>query len=431
MRTPELIVQQADPETGRGRPVRVDALPEPTTATEAGLMVGCPLAPHLRVSRRNWMAYPQSLWSFRHMEELGPAARIDRGSGPVDEFVRGEDTLGLADLTVEGDSGGNWDLAEFLRRTYTDALLVAHRGRLVHEWYADGMGPTTRHAMFSTTKTFSGLVALLAIHDGELALDDLLVDHVPELAGTGWEPVTVEQALDMTDGISFEEDYGSRDSAIMRYGFAMGFTPMPSRWEGPVGIREALRTLVERSTPPGESFLYTSATTDALAWAVARATGRRWSEEVSARIWQPLGAACDAGISIDPTGLEIASGGMFATAPDLLRFGMMLARGGTNGAGEQVLPGAVVSDLVEGGEPDPDGCGGYATRAGWSFHRQCWNQYRSWGSLIPMGVHGQRLFIHPGAELVVMKFGCHPVTGNVFTDEVHQRFYEELLSRAG
>jgi hypothetical protein len=171
------------------------------------------------------MAYPQSLWSFRHMEELGPAARIDRGSGPVDEFVRGEDTLGLADLTVEGDSGGNWDLAEFLRRTYTDALLVAHRGRLVHEWYADGMGPTTRHAMFSTTKTFSGLVALLAIHDGELALDDLLVDHVPELAGTGWEPVTVEQALDMTDGISFDEDYGSRDSAIMRYGFAMGFTP--------------------------------------------------------------------------------------------------------------------------------------------------------------------------------------------------------------
>jgi hypothetical protein len=28
-----------------------------------------------------------------------------------------------------------------------------------------------------------------------------------------------------------------------------------------------------------------------------------------------------------------------------------------------------------------------------------------------------------------MKLGSHPVTGNVFTDEVHQRFYEELLAR--
>jgi len=161
----------------------------------------------------------------------------------------------------------------------------------------------------------------------------------------------------------------------------------------------------------------------------ARATGRRWTESIAERIWQPLGAATDAGISLDPKGLEISSGGMFATAPDLLRFGLMIAAGDTTGAGTRVLPEQLVTDLVEGGEPGEGHLGGYTTRAGWSFHRQCWNQYRLLGTLMPMCIHGQRLLIHPEKELVVMKLGSHPVTGNVFTDVVHERFFRDLLAR--
>jgi hypothetical protein len=427
-----MIIQQVDPETGRSRPTPVAVLPEPVTSAEAGLMDGSPPQAELRVSRRNWMAYPHSRWSFRHMEELGPSSRIGRGEGPARELERaapGETGLDLSGLEIEGDDGSAWTLDEFLHRTYTDAFLIAHRGKVVHEHYIDGMTPASRHAMFSTTKTFTGLLAMLAIHDGQLGLDDLLIEHVPEFGGTAWEPVTVRHALDMTDGIQFVEDYSDRTSEIMRYGVAMGFSPRSRDWEGPDGIREALCSFTARATEPGEVFLYKSATTDALAWATARATGRRWTESVAERIWQPLGAATDAGISLDSQGLEISSGGMFATAPDLLRFGLMIASGGRNGAGDQVLPEAVVRDLVEGGEPGEGHLGGYTTRAGWSFHRQCWNQYRLRGTLMPMGVHGQRLLVHPGKDLVVMKLGSHPVTGNVFTDEVHQRFYEELLAR--
>jgi hypothetical protein len=43
--------------------------------------------------------------------------------------------------------------------------------------------------------------------------------------------------------------------------------------------------------------------------------------------------------------------------------------------------------------------------------------------------HGQRLFCHPGRDLVVAKFGSHPVTGNVYTDVSHESLYRQLIDR--
>mgnify|MGYP004194402255 CR=1 FL=1 len=36
------------------------------------------------------------------------------------------------EITAEDDGGGAWTLDEFLHRTYTDAFLIAHRGKVVH-----------------------------------------------------------------------------------------------------------------------------------------------------------------------------------------------------------------------------------------------------------------------------------------------------------
>ena len=90
---------------------------------------------------------------------------------------------------------------------------------------------------------------------------------------------------------------------------------------------------------------------------------------------------------------------------------------------------SVSVDLVAVGEPYSVSFWVYATREGWTFHRQCWNLQRVMGAFMPMGVHGQRLFCHPGKDLVVAKFGSHPVTGNVFTDVTHESLYRQLLER--
>jgi len=302
----------------------------------------------------------------------------------------------------------------------------------VAERYFNGMDRSTRHIMFSMTKTVTGVLAMAAVESGAMAMDDLLTVHVPELADTAYAPVTVQQALDMTDGIRFVEDYSDNKSDIMRYGVAMAFTPVPGNWDGPDGIHEAIMGFTERDQLPGESFLYKSVTTDVLSWVTARATGRRWVDGVSEEIWKPMGAEGDASVILDGRGVAVTSGGMSCTLRDLARFGRMLARSGRVGEGvdeRQAIPAAVANDIAAGGTPYPGSGGGYPTREGWTFHRHCWNLQQSMGAFMPMGVHGQRAFCHPEKDLVVAKFGAHPVTGNVYTDVSHESLYRAILDR--
>ena len=77
-----------------------------------------------------------------------------------------EHNTDLKEFIDGADEQRAWTLDEMLHRTYTDAFLVLYRGRVVEERYFNGMGRSTRHGMFSMTKTFTGILALLAVEDG-------------------------------------------------------------------------------------------------------------------------------------------------------------------------------------------------------------------------------------------------------------------------
>ncbi|HJM72863.1 MAG TPA: serine hydrolase, partial [Acidimicrobiales bacterium] len=243
-------------------------------------MAGSPVPEDKRVHHGNWTAWPNTRWSFTHMDELRASARIAAG-GPAGDLLpdahtssgqegaenEADDEVGLVDLdelAMDDGDGDNWTLDEMLHQTCTNGFLVLHRGRVVAERYFNGMDRSTRHIMFSMTKTVTGVLAMAAVESGAMAMDDLLTVHVPELADTAYAPVTVQQALDMTDGIRFVEDYSDNKSDIMRYAVAMAFTPVPGNWDGPCGIHEAIMGFTERDQLPGESFLYKSVTTDVL-----------------------------------------------------------------------------------------------------------------------------------------------------------------------
>ena len=78
--------------------------------------------------------------------------------------------------------------------------------------------------MMSVTKSFAGLIALMAVDDGLLDEKAQVVDVVPELAAaSAFTAATIGQVLDMTNSMDFSEDYADPTSSIVRYGRVLGW----------------------------------------------------------------------------------------------------------------------------------------------------------------------------------------------------------------
>ena len=82
------------------------------------------------------------------------------------------------------------------------SMLVMQNGRTIFEHYANGGSAGGRWPIFSGTKSFWGIAALAAVHDGLFRLDDLVSDTITE-----WKTdprksrITIRQLLSQTDGV--------------------------------------------------------------------------------------------------------------------------------------------------------------------------------------------------------------------------------------
>ena len=153
----------------------------------------------------------------------------------------------------------------------------------------------------SVTKSFVGTVAEILIADGVLDDTKRVSEYVPELEPSAFGSATVRQVMDMTAALDYNENYADPDSDIWRYTAAGDPTPKPASYNGPRNFYEFLQG-VEQEGTHGEAFIYKSINTDALAWVIARASGKDFIEHLSERIWQPLGMDQEADMMIDSLG---------------------------------------------------------------------------------------------------------------------------------
>jgi len=83
-----------------------------------------------------------------------------------------------------------------------NAMLVMQNGRTIFEHYANGGSANTRWPIFSGTKSFWGIAALVAAHDGLFKLDDAVSDTITEWKNDPRKSqITIRQLLSQTDGI--------------------------------------------------------------------------------------------------------------------------------------------------------------------------------------------------------------------------------------
>ena len=82
------------------------------------------------------------------------------------------------------------------------SMLVMQNGRTIFEHYANGGSASGRWPIFSGTKSFWGIAALAAVHDGLFRLDDLVSDTITEWKNDPRKSgITIRQLLSQTDGI--------------------------------------------------------------------------------------------------------------------------------------------------------------------------------------------------------------------------------------
>jgi CubicO group peptidase (beta-lactamase class C family) len=377
------------------------------TAAELGLMHGSPPPADRLVTLNNWQDPPFNRWGFQHVRDLIPTAKIGRGDGPVWKLPRAERDLMGARVRTGSRSTSFRGLVE---DTYTDGLLVLHRGRVISETYFNDMRPDTTHLCMSVSKSVTSTAIGVLIASGALEPGDLVTTHISELRGTSFDGCTVRHLLDMRAGTRFNEDYDDLNADVRLYEQIYLWRPRVS--EGLPASMTGYYPTLENKAPHGGPFDYRSVLTDVLGWVLERAAGARFADVVSDLLWRPMGAEFDAEITVDAHAHPMADGGVCCTLRDLARFGELMRRGGRRGA-TQVVPHAWVRDILS---PDDDQVQAFlASEDAREFPPNAYYRNKWWvvdpskpiykGS----GINGQTILIHVPAQVVIAKFSTWPV----------------------
>src|SRR5262249_8127350 len=108
----------------------------------------------------------------------------------------------LAPLHAEIHAADCARAAKYSESRHGTAILVIQDGRTIFEHYANGDSANRRWPIFSGTKSFWGIAALAAVHEGLFALDDRASDTITEWKNHPRKAqITIRQLLSQTDGV--------------------------------------------------------------------------------------------------------------------------------------------------------------------------------------------------------------------------------------
>ncbi len=398
--------------------------PEKTDPVALEIMKGFPPPPDKVVTLANLLKYPNGRWGFHHIRELGPTANVWRGTAAPSALPVAKRQM--ANIEFDDHNGKPISIADWQKNTYTDGLLVLHKGQIVHQQYYSGMRAETPHALWSLSKSFTGLLSTMLIHENKLDPKARVSDYLPELANTAWGDATVQQTLDMTTGAQYREVFSDPKAEIFQYLFAGGILPAPAGYAGPKTIYDFLKT-VKKEGEHDRGFKYKSVDTEVMGWVLTRITGKSFADLVSERIWSQIGTEENGYVWVDPAGTALTSIGLNASLRDLGRLGETLRLGGRIN-GKQVIPQSVIAELRKGADRDKFTANGQAARAGYSYHNFWWIPHDADGSFEAKGLNGQHIHVNPAADLVIVKLSSHPVGDTGFTHALDRKAFAAIAT---
>ena len=280
-----------------------------------------------------------------------------------------------------------------LRRTR--AVVVVHRGRIVAERYAEGVGVATPLLGWSLAKTAVNALAGTLLAAGKIDLDRAGLLQAWRDPGDPRAAITIDHLLRMTSGLAFDDPTASLLSASRAALFQRGDT---AGW--------AART--PSAAPPGSRWRYAGAATAILCRVLGDAIGgppaRRFAYPRRA-LFDRIGMA-SAVLEVDAAGTFLGSAFMYASARDWARLGLLYLRDGV-WDGERILPDGWVRRSLT---PAP--------ASGGAFGASLWLKIPDFlrpeaaapqrlpdDGFYALGQDGQVVAMFPSRDLVVVRLG--------------------------
>ena len=335
--------------------------------------------------------------------EGGPLALPLAWYAPL-ETVRGaqQDDLPIADAQDRRVPSDVLDsVTQYSAEQGSHSLIIVHNGVIQTEQY---WGDATRDTRFNPQSMSKVLVALLtgiAIDEEHIAsVDDPLSFYIDEWRDDPRGRATIQQTLWMTAGLeqlltSYEVSPVAREG---QYAFGDDF------------MAEVLDLKLKDA--PGTTFEYNNDETNVLGLAIERATGKRYADYLSEKLWQPLGLA-DAALYVDHEGgTSFKHCCAFSRPYDWAKIGLLIANNGqwqgyqivsadwinamTTGSPLNKNYGYLMwlgSDYIRPGKSAPSGSGLPVAPEG----------YAADDMIVLLGLGEQRVWISPSNKLVIVR----------------------------
>ena len=373
-------------------------------------MRGFPPPPEKRVRLDQVYAEPRlTHWYMQHARELSGTADLSSRHATVTPLP--PEPMDLNSVELRRADGGSWTLAEMLRGTCADGIIVLRQGRIVFERYLHGMRPETPHLYQSVTKALGSCVAANLVEAGSLSVDDELAAIVPELTGSAYQDATLRNVLDMSVGIEYEDELDKPEYDGARLCRLEGV--QPSLADDEPGSAYDFATRTHKRGAHGAVFQYVSLNTFVLGWVMERATGMSVPDLIRRHVWSKLGTEHDAYILLDGAGSAQLEGGFASSLRDMARFGQMLCQGGLYDE-QQVVPAWWLEDVKHNGDKSTFAAAAKAWDDGRDYsgcsYRSCFWVTESSGGVSFSGVGwlGQRVYVDQEAGVVIAMFSSRP-----------------------
>ena len=252
-------------------------------------------------------------------------------------------------------------------------ILIRH-GKVIAEAWWKPQTQETPHVMHSLSKSFTSTAVGLAVAEGKLSIDDLVLKFFPEEAPA--KPSKNLQSMRIRDLLMMSTGHQTEPK----------FTP-DEPW-----VKTFLNHPVEFK--PGTHFLYNSPGTYMCSAIVQKATGQTVLDYLKPRLFEPLGIENPTWLT-SPQGVSTGGWGLMIRTEDVAKFGLLYLQKGKWG-GKQLVPEkwvemATARQTSNGSDPTRDWDQGY----GFQFWRCRHGAFRGDGAF------GQFCVVMPEQDAVI------------------------------